>query len=65
MSKIAKLIKYLLSRPPEVRFEEISYVLRTFDYQEVRVKGSHHVFENDQGDVIVPKRVARKLKELI
>lgn len=63
MSKIAKLIKYLLSRPPEARFQEISYVLRTFGYQEVRVKGSHHVFENDQGDVIVvPKKGGRKVK---
>lgn len=64
MSKIAKLIQYLLSRPPEARFEEISYVLRKFGYQEVRVKGSHHVFENEQGDVIVvPKKGGKKVKK--
>jgi predicted RNA binding protein YcfA (HicA-like mRNA interferase family) len=63
MSKIAKLIKYLLSRPPEARFEEISYVLKAFGYQQVRVKGSHHVFENDEGDVIVvPKKGGKKVK---
>lgn len=44
MSKIAKIIKYLLARPPEARFEEISYVLKYFGYREARVKGSHHIF---------------------
>ncbi len=64
MSKIAKLIKHLLSRPPEARFEEISYVLKAFGYQEVRVRGSHHVFENDEGDVIVvPKKGGKKVKK--
>ena len=53
MSKIAKLIKYLLSHPPEARFEEISYVLKAFGYQEVRAKGSHHVFENNKGEVVI------------
>jgi len=33
MGKLSKLIKYLLSRPPEARFEEISYVLEAFGYQ--------------------------------
>jgi len=63
MSKIAKLIKRLLSRPPEARFEEINYVLKAFGYQEVRIKGSHHVFENDEGDIIVvPKKGGKKVK---
>jgi hypothetical protein len=39
---MGKLIKYLLSRPSEARFEETSYVLQAFGYQEIRVKGSHH-----------------------
>ena len=65
MSKIAKLIKYLLSRPPEARFDEIGYVLKAFGYQEVRVKGSHHIFENDEGDVIVvPKKGGKKVKRI-
>lgn len=49
MSKLSKLIKYLLSRPPEARFEDISYVLEAFGYKEIRSKGSHHAFENDEG----------------
>ena len=63
MSKIAKLIKYLLSRPPEARFEDIVYVLKIFGYKEVRAKGSHHVFENDRGEIIiVPKKGGKKVK---
>ena len=63
MSKIAKLIQYLLSRPPEARFEDIIYVLKAFGYKEVRAKGSHHVFENEQGEVIVvPKKGGKKVK---
>lgn len=63
MSKIAKLIKYLLSRPPEARFEEISYVLKACGYKEVRVKGNHHIFDNNEGDVIVTfKKGGKKVK---
>jgi predicted RNA binding protein YcfA (HicA-like mRNA interferase family) len=63
MGKLSKLIKYLLSRPPEARFEDISYVLEAFGYQEVRVRGSHHAFENEQGEVIViPKKGGKKVK---
>jgi predicted RNA binding protein YcfA (HicA-like mRNA interferase family) len=63
MSKIAKLIKYLLSHPPEARFDDISYVLKSFGYQEVRARGSHHIFENDEGEVIViPQKSGKKVK---
>ena len=63
MGKLGKFIKYLLSRPPEARFEEISYVLEAFGYQEIRSKGSHHAFENDQGEVIIiPKKGGKKVK---
>lgn len=63
MSKLDKLIKKLLLRPPEARFEDIRYVLEAFGYQEVRSKGSHHAFENDTGDVIIiPKKGGKKVK---
>ncbi|BAZ32790.1 hypothetical protein NIES4074_52970 [Cylindrospermum sp. NIES-4074] len=63
MGKLSKLIKYLLSRPPETRFEDISYVLEAFGYQEIRVRGSHHAFENEQGEVIIiPKKGGKKVK---
>ncbi|WP_373478749.1 type II toxin-antitoxin system HicA family toxin [Geminocystis sp.] len=64
MSKLEKLIKKLLSRPPEARFEEIYTVLKAYGYQEIRSKGSHHAFENDRGDVIiVPKKGGQKVKK--
>jgi predicted RNA binding protein YcfA (HicA-like mRNA interferase family) len=64
MSKLSKIIKYLLSRPPEARFEEISYVLEAFGFREIRSRGSHHAFENDTGDVvIIPKKGGRKVKK--
>ncbi|MBD2181723.1 type II toxin-antitoxin system HicA family toxin [Planktothrix sp. FACHB-1355] len=63
MGKLKKLIEYLLSRPPEARFEDISYVLEAFGYQEVRSRGSHHAFENEQGEVIIiPKKGGKKVK---
>lgn len=64
MSKLEKLIKKLLSRPPEARFDDIYNVLKAYGYQEIRSKGSHHAFENDQGDVIIiPKKGGQKVKK--
>lgn len=63
MSKLEKLIQKLLSRPPEARFEDIYTILKAYGYQEIRSKGSHHAFENDQGDVIIiPKKGGKKVK---
>jgi len=65
MSKLSKLIKKLLSRPPEVRFQDIYIVFKAFGYQEIRSKGSHHAFENEQGDVIIiPKKGGKKVKRV-
>lgn len=64
MSKLEKLIKKLLSRPPEVRFDDIYTLLKAYGYQEIRSKGSHHAFENNQGDVIIiPKTGGKKVKK--
>lgn len=63
MSKLEKLIKKLLSRPPEARFDDIYTILRAYGYQEIRSKGSHHAFENVNGDIIiVPKKGGQKVK---
>ena len=57
-----KLIKKFLSKPPEVRFDEVSYLLKFFGYQEIRLRGSHHAFENEQGEVIIiPKKGGKKV----
>ena len=63
MSKLSKLIKKLLTCPPEVRFEDIYTVLKAYGYQEIRSKDSHHAFENALGDVIIiPKKGGKKVK---
>ncbi|MDJ0599519.1 MAG: type II toxin-antitoxin system HicA family toxin [Crocosphaera sp.] len=63
MGKLSKLIQKFLSRPPEVRFDDVRYVLEAFGYVEIRSRGSHHAFENDAGDVIIiPKKGGKKVK---
>ena len=63
MSKLNKLIHKLLGRPAEVRFEDVSYILKAFGYVEVRSRGSHHSFENMDGNVIViPKKGGKLVK---
>ena len=63
MSKLNKLIQKFLARPAEVRFEDVSYILDAFGYVEVRSRGSHHSFENMEGNVIViPKKGGKLVK---
>jgi predicted RNA binding protein YcfA (HicA-like mRNA interferase family) len=63
MSKLAKLIRSFLANPPDVRFEDVRYVLEAFGFQEKRSRGSHHTFENEMGEVIVvPKKGGQKVK---
>jgi predicted RNA binding protein YcfA (HicA-like mRNA interferase family) len=63
MSKLNKLIQKFLARPAEVRFEDVSYILEAFGYVEVRSRGSHHSFENAEGNVIViPKKGGKLVK---
>lgn len=56
MAGVEKIIQKMKNRPNGIRFREITKVLNHFGYIEVRVKGSHHQFQNDDGDLItVPK----------
>ena len=65
MSKLSKLVKQFLSNPPDVRFEEVRYILRAFGFEEVRSKGSHHIFRNSDGrKLTVPKKDGRKVKRV-
>lgn len=62
MSKLSKLVKKFLADPPEARFEDVRYVLEAFGFKEARSKGSHHTFENSQGEVVViPKKGGKKV----
>lgn len=52
MASIEKIIEKLKNRPNGIRFGEVEKVLGHFGYLLVRVKGSHHHFRNQAGDVI-------------
>jgi len=52
LARIEKIIEKMKNRPKGIRFEELVKVLNHYGYILVRVKGSHHHFRNDKGDVI-------------
>lgn len=61
--KTAKLVKLFLSKPINVRFEEVRALLNAFGFEEVRSKGSHHIFRNSEGRTqVVPKKGGQKVK---
>ncbi|MEL6460367.1 MAG: type II toxin-antitoxin system HicA family toxin [Cyanobacteria bacterium J06621_15] len=63
MSKLEKLVQQFLNRPPEVRFEDVRYILEAFGFEEKRSKGSHHSFCDLEGRTItVPKKGGKKVK---
>ena len=50
---VQKNIKRLLQNPREMRFKEVKNILEYFGYNLVRIRGSHHIFEDHSGDRIV------------
>ena len=63
MSRLGKLVEQLLREPPEVRFEDIYYLLTAFGFEEKRSKGSHHTFRNADGiKITVPKKGGKMVK---
>ncbi|MBV6623288.1 MAG: type II toxin-antitoxin system HicA family toxin [Rivularia sp. (in: Bacteria)] len=63
MSKLEKLVQQFLKRPPDVKFEDVRYILEAFGFEEKRSKGSHHSFSNLEGRTItVPKKGGKKVK---
>lgn len=63
MSRTAKLVKSFLSNPPEASFSDVEYLLRAFEFEEVRSSGSHHIFRHKDGRMqIVPKKHGQKVK---
>jgi predicted RNA binding protein YcfA (HicA-like mRNA interferase family) len=62
--KLTKLVERFLSEPPEVRFEEARYLLEAFGFEEVRSKGSHHIFRHpDKRMQIIPKSGGKRVKK--
>jgi predicted RNA binding protein YcfA (HicA-like mRNA interferase family) len=63
MGKLEKLIQQFLNYPPEVRFEDVRYLLEAFGFEEIRSRGSHHSFRNSIGQkVVIPKKGGQKIK---
>ena len=63
MGKLEKLVEQFLNKPPEVRFEDVRYLLEAFGFEEKRSKGSHHSFRDSQGrKITVPNKGGQKVK---
>ncbi|MEG4046584.1 type II toxin-antitoxin system HicA family toxin [Microcoleus sp. Pol17_C1] len=63
MGKLGKLVEQFLANPPEVRFDDVCYILKAFGFEEKRSKGSHHTFVNADGlNITVPKKGGQKVK---
>ncbi|WP_409370323.1 type II toxin-antitoxin system HicA family toxin [Lysinibacillus sp. 38-6] len=56
MAKIEKIIEKMKNQPKGITFAEIKKVLEHNGYSEIRIRGSHHHFRNEQGQVTTIKR---------
>ena len=67
MSKRDKLRRKLRNNPKDATLQEVETLLIAFDFQRVRVRGSHHIYEYDDGvtvkKIVIPLH-GRKLKSL-
>ncbi len=48
-----KLLKKLLSRSKNVRFDELRLLIEAFGFRLARVSGSHHIFEHPEVDELI------------
>lgn len=55
MAKIVKIIIEMKNQPKGITFTEIKKVLEHNGYKEIRIRGSHHHFQNEQGLVTTVK----------
>ncbi|PZO60323.1 MAG: hypothetical protein DCF15_02195 [Phormidesmis priestleyi] len=65
MSKLTKLVTSLLNDAADYPFTDIEKVLIAFGYQEVRARGSHHMFRHPDGRGIpaIPKKGGKRVKK--
>ncbi|TCJ01589.1 MULTISPECIES: type II toxin-antitoxin system HicA family toxin [Cytobacillus] len=56
MAKIEKIIEKMKNQPKGISFKEVKKVLEHLGYIEVRIRGSHHQFRNEQGLVTTVKK---------
>ncbi len=63
MSRIDKLVQKLLQFPKTMRFSEVKKILEHYGYEEVRIAGSHHIFQKAGATLInVPTIRGREVK---
>ena len=63
MSRTEKLVQKLLQFPKTMRFSEVKRILGYHGYEEVRVAGSHHIFQKAGTTLInVPTIRGREVK---
>jgi predicted RNA binding protein YcfA (HicA-like mRNA interferase family) len=55
MTGVDKIIAKMKNQPNGIRFDELRKVLEHNGYTLVRVKGSHHAFQNGSYTYVVPK----------
>jgi predicted RNA binding protein YcfA (HicA-like mRNA interferase family) len=56
VARLRKLVERFLADPPDLRFDEVRSLLAAFGFVEVRASGSHHVFRDAEGRMIVVPR---------
>ena len=52
MSQLEKLIEKMRRLPPQMRYEEVARVLEALGFEEVRSRGSHHIFRHLDGRML-------------
>jgi len=61
VSSVNKLVRRLLARPADMRFDEVETVLESFGYELKGSKGSHRRFERPGRPMIVVPVSARRV----
>lgn len=66
MSRIEKLVASFLSNSSDFKFSDVEKVLSAFGFQDVRSKGSHHMFRHPDGRKLpaIPKKDGNRVKKI-
>lgn len=62
MARLRKLVERVLATPSDLRFDDVRSLLGAFGFLEVRASGSHHVFRDAGGEMIVVPRSGSRVK---
>ena len=55
MSRVEKLLERIKNNPKNVRFEELTKLLKNKGYEVINVKGSHYSFSNNEKTITIVK----------